>query len=67
MAFHLFLSGSGGCGKSYLIKTFYHTINKVFLYRSGDPGEPRVLFLAPTGVAAININGNTINSGFHIP
>ena len=41
--FHLFLSGSGGCGKSHLIKTIYKTINKVFLYRSGDPRKPRVL------------------------
>ena len=28
---------------------------------------PKVLILAPTGVAAININGSTINSGFTIP
>ena len=32
-------------------------MNKVFLYRSGDPAKARVLLLAPTGVAAINING----------
>ena len=51
--FHLFLSGSGGCGKSHLIKTVFHAVNKVFLYRSGDPAKPRVLLLAPTGVAAI--------------
>ena len=59
--FHLFLSGSGGCGKSYLIKTVFHAVNKVFLYRSGDPAKPRVLLLAPTGVASISINGNTVN------
>ena len=64
--FHLFLSGSGGCGKSHLIKTICHA-NKLFLYRSGDPGKPRVLLLAPTGVAAINVNGNIIHSGLHIP
>ena len=34
--FHLFLSGSGGCGKLHLIKTIFHAVNKVFLYRSGD-------------------------------
>ena len=56
--FHIFLSDSGGCGKSNLIKSIYHAINKVFLYRSGDPGKPIVLLLVPTGVAAININGN---------
>ena len=51
--FHLFLSGSVGCGKLHLIKTVFHAVNKVFLYRSGDPAKPRVLSLAPTGVAAI--------------
>ena len=65
--FHLLLLGSGGCGKSHLIQTIFHAVSKVFLYRSGDPSKPRVLLLAPTGVAAININGNTIHSGLHIP
>ena len=45
----------------------FYAVNKVFLYRSGDPAKPRVLLLAPTGVAAININSNTVHSGFHIP
>ena len=30
--FHLFLSGSGGCGKSHLIQTIFHAVRKVFLY-----------------------------------
>ena len=64
--FPLFLSGSGCCGKSHLIQTIFHAVSKVFLYRSGDPSKPRVLLLAPTGVAAININGNTIHSRLHI-
>ena len=42
-------------------------MNKVILYRSGDPVKPRVLLLAPTSVAKININGNTVHSGLHIP
>ena len=28
--------------------------------------KPRILLLAPTGVAAININGTTIHSGLRI-
>ena len=36
------------------------------MYRSGDPAKPTVLLLAPTGVASININGNTVHSGLHI-
>ena len=42
-------------------------MSKVFLYRSGDTAKPRVFLVAPTGVAAININGNTVHSGLHIP
>ena len=35
-------------------------------YKGGDADKPRVLLLAPTGVAAININGKTIHSGLGI-
>ena len=42
-------------------------MNNVFLYRGGDPVKPTVLLLATTGVAAININSNTVHSGLHIP
>ena len=49
------------------MKTIYHAVKKVFLNGSGDPGKPRVLLLAPTGVAAISINGNTVHLGLHIP
>ena len=65
--FHPFFPDSGCCDKSHLIKTIYHVINEVFLYRNGDPGKPRVLLLASTSVAAIDINGNTIHSDMHIP
>ena len=44
----------------------FHAVNKVFLYRSGDPAKPRVLLLAPTGIGAININGNVVHSSLHI-
>ena len=32
------------------------------MYNGGDPDKPRVLLLAPTGVAAVNIDGTTIHS-----
>lgn len=65
--FYLFLSGSGRCSKSRLIKTIFHAVSKVFSYRSGGSVKPRVSFLAPTDVAAININDSTIHSGLYIP
>ena len=64
---HLFVTGGGGCGKSHLIKTIYHSMTKLFLYHIGNPDKVRVLLLAPTGVAAINIDGTTIHSGLNIP
>ena len=36
------------------------------MYRGGDPDKSRVLFLAPTGVAVVNIDGNTIHCGLAI-
>ena len=64
---HIFISGSGGVGKSHLIKTLYQSLTKLFSYRTGDPNKPRMLLIAPTGVAAINIEGTTIHTGLGIP
>ena len=65
--FHLFLTGGGGCGKSHLIKTVFQAVSKMFLYHGANPEKPRVLLLAPTGVASININGTTLHSAFGLP
>ena len=40
---------------------------KIMSPYSGSPDKPKVLILAPIGVAVININGKTINSGLSIP
>lgn len=47
-----FLTGKAGTGKTTLIKHFIETTNK------------SVLVLAPTGIAALNVNGQTIHSLF---
>jgi len=49
---NLFVTGKAGTGKSYLLKHFKINTNK------------KVLFTAPTGVAALNIGGVTIHSAF---
>ena len=64
---NLFLTGGGGCGKSHLIKTIFQAVSKVLLYHGTNPEKPRVLLLAPTGVASININGTTLHSAFGLP
>ena len=61
------LSGGAGAGKSHLIKALYQTALKTFSYGLYDPELPNVLKIAPTGVAAININGLVINSALAIP
>lgn len=52
---HLFLTGRAGTGKSTLLKYFRAKTKKKFVV------------LAPTGVAALNVRGQTIHSffGFH--
>lgn len=51
----IFISGKAGTGKSQLLKYFTMTTKKKFVV------------LAPTGVAALNVNGQTIHSFFQFP
>ncbi len=63
----VFVTGGRGAGKSHLIKALYHTVTKTFRYAPMNPELPSVLLMAPTGVAAININGTTVNTALAIP
>ena len=58
---------TGGAGKSHLIKAIYHTVTKTFRHAPMNPELPSVLLMAPTGVAAINVNGTTVNTALAIP
>ncbi|MBU4376612.1 MAG: AAA family ATPase [Candidatus Omnitrophica bacterium] len=51
----LFITGKAGTGKSTLLKYFKANTGK------------RIIVLAPTGVAAINVGGQTIHSFFRLP
>ena len=63
--YHLFLSGPGGVGKSYVIKMI-HT--DTVRYMRAIPGvhtnDLTALLTATTGVAAFNIEGMTVDSAF---
>ena len=52
----IFITGEAGTGKSWVINHWLSTINM-----------DRVLVCAPTGVAAINIGGETLHRAFGIP
>jgi ATP-dependent DNA helicase PIF1 len=52
-----FITGPGGTGKSFLLKSLQHWCNA---------SRNSCILLAPTGIAARNIDGNTIHSGMSI-
>ncbi|MFN0212649.1 MAG: ATP-dependent RecD-like DNA helicase [Saprospiraceae bacterium] len=52
---HLFITGKAGTGKSTLLQLFRNTSHK------------KIAVLAPTGVAALNVQGQTIHSFFGFP
>ena len=64
---YLFLTGGGGTGKSHFIRAIYHTALKTFRHGPSNPEMPTLLMMAPTGVAAVNIDATTINTGLAIP
>ena len=64
---NLFITGGGGAGKSHLIKTIYHTVKKTFRFGIQNPDKPTVALMAPTGVAAINVDGTTVHTALSIP
>lgn len=51
---NLFLTGAAGTGKSYLLKQFLD-------------GRDDVIVCAPTGIAALQLGGETAHKVFHIP
>ena len=64
----IFIEGGGGVGKTVLGRALCETINRYYNKRAGEDNTGRhVLVLAPTGVAAFHIKGNTFNTGLRIP
>ena len=64
---YLFISRGDGPAKSPLIKTIYHTVVKTYRQVPMNPEKPIELLAVFTGVAAINIDGTTINTALAIP
>ena len=53
--------------ESHLDKSLCHFLTKALAYHYGEAVKRIVLVLAPTGVAEISVNGNTILSDLGIP
>ena len=63
--YHVFLSGSGGVGKSYVVKMLHMDTVKLFqCSQQIKPEDVPILLTAATGVAAHNINGITVHPAF---
>lgn len=60
----LTVMGSGGTGKTFLIKVILSTIKRMF--ESNNSNINTTLLTAPTGAAAFNTNGRTCHSTFQI-
>lgn len=58
---NVFITGSAGTGKSYLLKFIVQELKNKYAMEHGDSSEG-VFVTAPTGVAAINVGGTTIHS-----
>jgi DNA replication protein DnaC len=57
---NVFYTGSAGCGKSTVLKNFVRRLKTQLIWKGGDQKEPkRVDIIAPTGRAALDINGST--------
>lgn len=52
---HMFITGRAGAGKSVLLRNFREQTQK------------RIVIAAPTGIAALNVQGQTIHSLFKLP
>merc|ERR1711911_552530 len=60
--FYLYIGGEAGTGKSFLLKLMIQATNRLTKYSGQKLDKPTSLVVAPTGVAAYIINGNTIDS-----
>ena len=59
----IIVHGGGGVGKSFLIKAISMWAEKILRKPGDNPLKPKVLLLAPTGMAACLIGGTTLQTG----
>ena len=62
---HMFVSGVGGTGKSFLIETIRSLVKEIWKDHASDNTTCAVA--APTGLAAYNVGGVTVHRLFQLP
>ena len=60
----LMVDGAAGSGKSHVISTIREFIQLIMQLPGDDPECPYIMVCAPTGSAAVNVNGVTLHSAF---
>ena len=60
----LMVDGAAGSGKSHVISVVRESVQLILQQPGDDPECPCILVCAPTGSAAVNINGVTLHSAF---
>ena len=64
----IFITGGAGVGKSVLMRDLHEGFTRYYArLRGSTPDRIKVLRMAPTGSAAFNIGGETINRGLKVP
>ena len=58
LGYNIFITGGGGVGKSYVLKKFISEQNAL---------NKNIIVTAPTGIAALNLDGVTAHRAFKIP
>ena len=62
---HIFISGVGGTGKSFLIETIRSLVKEIWKDNVGD--DTTCAVATPTGLAAYNVGGVTVHRLFQLP
>ena len=60
--FYLYIGGEAGTGKSFLLRLMIEAVNRLPRYSGQTLGKPFSITMAPTGIAACNVKGSTIES-----
>ena len=62
----MLLTRNAGRGKYFLMKVMYQSLTKTLSYGNAVTEKLKVLLMAPTGVAAIQVDGTTIHTALGI-